>query len=369
MTDIQETEDGIPMSDGFDFPVGPRGRGVDVFKTHKIDSTLVDPAYFKSFGVWHPGEDWNGRGGGDTDLGDPIYAISNGTVAGFGYYPPSWGNIVLLEHALPDGTRVWSQYAHLDQIMVSEIGQKVRRGQQIGTMGKGAKTDKYPRGRWIAHLHFEIRGKRLPIGNWTPMVNNKKEVLANYINPTPYIQARRPGTGEFVQKPKPAQQKPKSETQEPKAQTSEKTGPLHIIVDSQKTDRRAGLFERADVDDWYIAPYGFQGSLLWTFSAAQGEMNWGEWRPDLPQEGMWQLWVFIPLEHATTQRAIYTVYHMDGQIHLALDQSKFRHQWAYLGTYRFGPGQGYLRLTDLTGEQGLEPTEIAFDAACWTWSG
>lgn len=366
MTDQwRETEDGVPISDGFDFPVGPRGSNIDVFKTHKIDATIADPAYFKSFGVWHPGEDWNGRGGGDTDLGDPIYAISHSKVVEFGNYPPSWGNIVLLEHALPDNTRVWSQYAHLEKIIVNQIGQKVERGRQIGTMGKGAKTSAYPQGRWIAHLHFEIRRKRLPIGNWTPIVNSKEDVLANYINPTPYIQARRPGTGIFVQKPA----TPETQTQETQIQTTQPAEPLHIIIDSERTDRRAGVFERSKTDDWYVAPYGFQGSMLWTFSSAIGELNWGEWRPFLPHEGMWQLWVFIPAENASTKRAIYTVNHLDGQLHLALDQSKFHHKWAYLGTYRFGPGRGYLRLTDFTGEQGLQPTAVAFDAVSWTWTG
>jgi hypothetical protein len=27
-----------------------------------------------------------------------------------------WGNTVLIEHALPGGPRVWSQYAHLNTI-------------------------------------------------------------------------------------------------------------------------------------------------------------------------------------------------------------------------------------------------------------
>ena len=156
----QETPDGVPICDGFEFPVGARGDNADVYATHKVDSILVDEGYFKSFSVWHPGEDWNGRGGGDTDLGDPIYAIAHGKVIGFGYYPQSWGNLVLIEHALPDNTRVWSQYAHLQKIMVNQVGQKVTRGQQIGTMGKGAKTDKFPQGRWIAHLHFEPAGSR-----------------------------------------------------------------------------------------------------------------------------------------------------------------------------------------------------------------
>ena len=39
----RETSVGVPIFDGFDFPVGPRGANVDVFKTHKIDTVLVDP--------------------------------------------------------------------------------------------------------------------------------------------------------------------------------------------------------------------------------------------------------------------------------------------------------------------------------------
>ena len=53
----QETPDGVPICDGFDFPVGARGDNADVYKTHKVDSILVDEGYFKSFSVWHPGED------------------------------------------------------------------------------------------------------------------------------------------------------------------------------------------------------------------------------------------------------------------------------------------------------------------------
>lgn len=350
-----ESSDGVPVADGFDFPVGPRGANVDVFRTHKIDATLADPAYFKSFGAWHPGEDWNGRGGGDTDLGDPIYAIANGRVVEFGYYPPVWGNLVLIEHVQPDGMRVWSQYAHLDRIMVTQKGEIIERGRQIGTMGKGAKTNDAPRGRFIAHLHFEIRRNNLPIGNWTPMVKDKNAVLANYISPTPFINARRPGTGIFV----------KTETTAA-AQPQPAKPPVNLVIDAEQPTHENGTFHKAEADQWYSAPYGFNGAMLWTYSSPATERNWAEWRPNLSEAGQWQVWAFIPAQYGTTTSARYLITHLDGQILIGLDQSQYSHKWAYLGTYRFGPGQAAVRLNDVTGEDGQTPTMVAFDALCWT---
>ncbi|RYD62218.1 MAG: hypothetical protein EOP84_34825, partial [Verrucomicrobiaceae bacterium] len=51
----------VPLADGFDLPVGRDGTK----KYYKARG-------FRSNG--HLGEDWNGEGGGDTDLGDPVYS-------------------------------------------------------------------------------------------------------------------------------------------------------------------------------------------------------------------------------------------------------------------------------------------------------
>jgi murein DD-endopeptidase MepM/ murein hydrolase activator NlpD len=337
------TPDGVPISDGFDFPVGPRGDQVNVWDTYKVDTVLVDPSYQKIYGFWHTGEDWNGRGGGDTDLGDPVYAASQGRAVGFGYYTPSWGNVVLLEHALPDGTRVWSQYAHLDQIMVQDAGQQVTRGQQVGTIGKGEKTAQYPQGRWIAHLHFEIRRNKLPIDTWTPLVHNQQQVLANYYSPTPFINQHRP---------------------QDIARWAGIDQRLQVIVDSQGTDKQAGTFRKANVDYWYSAPYGYQGTMLWTYASAETEANWAEWRPALPAAGQWEVWVYIPERYATTTQARYVVVHADGRAEVVVNQNDYHNQWVRLGDYRIEPGRGYLRLSDVTGER-RKGIMVGFDAARW----
>ena len=131
-TMARKTEDGkwafVPLADGFDFPVGkPDAEG-----------------YYKSRGLRlrtprHMGEDWNGVGGGNSDLGDPVYTVGHGLVTYASDARGRWGKVVIVRHAFRDpgsGKVLCCQtlYAHLDRIDV-QLGQLVRRGDQIGTIG------------------------------------------------------------------------------------------------------------------------------------------------------------------------------------------------------------------------------------------
>lgn len=133
----------INLADGFDFPVGkPNADGY--YKARGL--RLRSPRHF--------GEDWNGRGGGNTDLGDPVYAIADGVVTFAHDVRAGWGNVVLTRHAYRDPSTGEVKFCdtlngHLDKIMVKQ-GQQIKRGQQIGTIGTN-------RGMYPAHLHFEIR--------------------------------------------------------------------------------------------------------------------------------------------------------------------------------------------------------------------
>ena len=133
------------LADGFDFPVGrPDAQG------------YCKARGFQSQG--HPGEDWDGSGGGNTDLGDPIYSISNGVVVFARDCHMGWGNVVIVRHAYREGgsiKNIDSLYGHLDRILVHR-GQRVARGEQVGTMGTA-------HGLYDAHLHLEIR-KNIEIG-------------------------------------------------------------------------------------------------------------------------------------------------------------------------------------------------------------
>jgi murein DD-endopeptidase MepM/ murein hydrolase activator NlpD len=97
----------------------------------------------------HLGSDWNGVGGGHSDLGDPVYAMAAGRVSQVHDFEGGWGRVVRIVHRLDNGEQVESLYAHLDSFAV-ENGATVERGQQLGTIGTA-------HGQYWAHLHFEVR--------------------------------------------------------------------------------------------------------------------------------------------------------------------------------------------------------------------
>ena len=106
---------------------------------------LDDEAYPAFHGKRHSGIDiyrWNAHRA-------PVHAMRGGAVIDSVYLPKGFGNTVVVEHE--DGTCL--RYTHLDKNLVKK-GDRVLRGQQIGTVGKGAKNI-YP-----AHLHLDMPRSR-----------------------------------------------------------------------------------------------------------------------------------------------------------------------------------------------------------------
>ncbi|HEV3409380.1 MAG TPA: M23 family metallopeptidase, partial [Chthoniobacterales bacterium] len=129
----------LPTATRFDFPIGSE-HGAFAYNAQPFTENR------------HLGDDLNGIGGENSDLGDPVFAIGDGRVLLATDGGPGWGNIVILLHAFEEnGVRryVQSYYAHLETMLV-QPGQTVRRGEQIATIGNAS-------GLYWAHLHFEMR--------------------------------------------------------------------------------------------------------------------------------------------------------------------------------------------------------------------
>jgi len=162
--------DHVPLADGFDPPVGPP------------DGTGYRDA--QGFGEnGHLGEDWNGLGGGDSDLGDPVYAIAAGVVTEAWDHWGGWGQVVRVVHRFEESSgrirEVESLYAHLDTMTVRD-GQTVARGQQLGTIGDAHM-------QYLAHLHLELRARPgMPLGG------GYSGQRAGWLDPSVVIGLRRP---------------------------------------------------------------------------------------------------------------------------------------------------------------------------------
>lgn len=168
------------------------------------------------YGNGHTGVDL----GWDKDANTPIIAHSDGTVVFCQTGQPvsnmsatgnaSYGNCVKIKH--PNG--YFTLYAHLSSVLVKN-GQTVKKGQQIGNMGKTGRSDG-------EHLHFEVR--------------NTYDVC---IDPTLYIAADLPGL-------------PTTEIKEEEDLTEEQ---IRKIVQEEIANYFAGLAKKEATDeDWY-KPY------------------------------------------------------------------------------------------------------------------
>jgi murein DD-endopeptidase MepM/ murein hydrolase activator NlpD len=185
------TTDG-PVADGFDFPVGDADGGGSYTdaagRTHTGWYVATSYGEVYALGI-HPGEDWNGRGGGDTDRGQPVRSTAAGVVISAAFEGQPWGGVVEVEHMYYDSAgkhRIRSLYAHLDTIDV-QPGDVVQRRQRVGTIGSD------PDRTFKAHLHFELRtDPTLPTTFWpSSHAWDRPRIDAAYADPRAFLAKHR----------------------------------------------------------------------------------------------------------------------------------------------------------------------------------
>ena len=122
--------------------------------------------------AFHSGIDFAGR------TGTPIYATADGIVT-YAYRDVRLGNVIVIEHnieGVDENGRPYTrkgvyrtEYGHLNEILVKK-GQRVKRGQQIGTMGNTGRSTG-------PHLHYAVRFQDRRMGKYKGYVDPEDFLL------------------------------------------------------------------------------------------------------------------------------------------------------------------------------------------------
>jgi hypothetical protein len=158
----------------------------------------------------------------------------------------------------------------------------------------------------------------------------------------------------------------------------------HIYV-----DELSNAFTMSDPNlYWWTGPRGcgLDGHSFYTWSVTSpgGSTNWGEWRPEVPSSGRYELEVYAPYcdtGEAETAGATYEITHANGVDRVVVSQNDHIGLWMSLGEFElFGGNSTVLRLTDLTSTDSgrgvwfdairlrpLSPTAANLSPAADTW--
>lgn len=126
--------------------------------------------------------------------------------------------------------------------------------------------------------------------------------------------------------------------------------PQHLYV-----DELSSAFTKSDAN-WYTPIYqcGHNSHAWYTWSTTDPAkaVNWGEWRPNIPSSGRYQIEVYVPYCNtgaAEATSAVYTVTHAGGSSSVVVDQNRNVGLWVSLGEYDLRAGnENVIHLTDLT---------------------
>ncbi len=139
-------------------------------------------------------------------------------------------------------------------------------------------------------------------------------------------------------------------------------------------DELESSFARSDAN-WYTAVCGYGGHTYYTFAtdSAEESTNNATWQPEIPENGRYRVYAHIPQNcgladppYASVQ-ATYRIRSAEGDIERSIDHNTAE-EWVDLGAYNFNAGSdGFVELTDLSGEPYSERKIIFFDTVKWVY--
>lgn len=130
-----------------------------------------------------------------------------------------------------------------------------------------------------------------------------------------------------------------------------------IIDEKSVSFIRTGSF-----DSWAVTTDGYESHFYWVSNTSQTQERTGKWLIQADSPGDYEVFVYIPTNHATTTSAVYEISHAGELDMLSVNQSAHTNEWVSLGIYEFNMlSEEYVQLSDATGEI-MGETEVAFDA-------
>lgn len=118
-------------------------------------------------------------------------------------------------------------------------------------------------------------------------------------------------------------------------------------------DELSSAFTKSN-NSWHEGPRGCgnNGHSFYTFSVNDPALieNWGEWRPNIPEDGVYEIQVYAPYcdtNSSETSGVIYEVTHAGGQTNVTINQNAEVGLWMSLGAFNLSAGNStVIRLTD-----------------------
>ena len=165
----------LPVADSFAYPIG---KSESVTEARDKRDGWYNAQDFGENN--HLGEDWNANTGGNTDCGEPVFAVADGMITYAKDAGSGWGNVIIIEHLLKDGSRVQTLYGHLESIR--KTSGLVRKREKIGTVGNAD-------GRYLCHLHLEVRDETCLM--WDKVHTGYSPMRKGWIDPSDFIDSNR----------------------------------------------------------------------------------------------------------------------------------------------------------------------------------
>lgn len=132
---------------------------------------------------YHTGNDLNRPN--YLDSGANVFAPADGVVRFAGTVKGWQGDVVVIEHTLEDGARVWTRCAHITRDAGLVAWLSIKRGQLLGVIA-----DYNRDGQKGDHLHFDVARIDLGAkpGDWPGQ--DKARLLRDYIDPAAWLLER-----------------------------------------------------------------------------------------------------------------------------------------------------------------------------------